>query len=78
MGWKDQESMMPRARCADCRFWHRLGEENGECRRYPPAIGDKTGSRNAAWPTTFDDDWCGEWKPDVPLNRLFAVLKDGE
>lgn len=42
--------------CRDCRFWHKnaLGEETGECRRYP-----KT---SYGWPFVMSDDWCGEFR----------------
>jgi hypothetical protein len=53
-------------------------EEKGRCKRFPPSIvpivaqviWDETGDWARvdestgvfAWPATFDDDWCGEWR----------------
>ncbi len=41
-------------RCLTCRFWDRLGEQNGACHRYP----GMTTTRLFKSPV----DWCGEHK----------------
>ena len=49
--------------CGNCRFWERgaadygLGDrdEYGTCRRYPTPVLKR------------EDDWCGEWTPDVEM-----------
>lgn len=54
--------------CQTCRWWNRLDDENGECRRYPPQVvqdGD-------AFPVMESEDWCGEWTDS--LTRLAAGL----
>lgn len=45
--------------CGNCRFFDQeavMGEAQGKCLRFPPAIGGN------AWPTVNADRWCGEWK----------------
>lgn len=51
--------------CADCRFFNRDGETNGEpfgeCRRHAPwpiALHDCSG-----WATVQGSHWCGEFEP---------------
>jgi hypothetical protein len=45
------------ARCDNCRFFHRFGEEKrGECRRFPPQV---AGSFTQFPPTSLGG-WCGE------------------
>lgn len=54
--------------CSDCRFWHRLGEAEGICRRYPPTrlhdVEPKEhqfdGPEFYGYPITLDCMWCGE------------------
>jgi hypothetical protein len=56
-------------RCSTCRFWEPPDSDDcfGECRRRAPL--PRLGPDNAdsiaraEWPSTFDDDWCGEWQP---------------
>ena len=69
--------------CATCRFWVRLKDGQGECRRYPPATmsalsyaphGAVDQRLTAQWnraftfPVLTSDAWCGEHVP-----RLAAV-----
>ncbi len=62
-------------RCANCRFWHAIDSDAGECRRYPPQLAstDKQQATveewtedgwhmTGAWPWTDDGGWCGEWE----------------
>ena len=58
-------------RCSNCAFWmpppnpRPAGDGPGTmglCRRFPPTP-VWTGIRvNSATATTFDTDWCGEWR----------------
>jgi len=41
--------------CASCLYW-----SEPECRRHAPRPED---GRNALWPSTHPNDWCGEWVP---------------
>ena len=45
--------------CQDCKFWDNahIRSRMAHCRRYAPRIGD-----NNYWPSTRDDDWCGEFE----------------
>ena len=64
--------------CFDCMFWDRqkhIDTEVGLCRRREPAPvqwaqtqddeGNR-GERDAVWPLTNCDDWCGEFRPSQP------------
>jgi hypothetical protein len=60
------------ANCGGCRYWAKKAGEKarGECRRRAPAPANADDANEegwptygAAWPLTFDDDWCGEFKP---------------
>jgi hypothetical protein len=55
--------------CKTCRWWVDEGEKTpsgssiGDCHRLPPQCRpDNYGT----FPVTFDDDFCGEWKPHLP------------
>jgi hypothetical protein len=59
-------------RCANCLYWsirdpERTSEIEGKCRRRAPLpmmIAEPEQEQlDAYWPTTFHDDWCGEWAP---------------
>ena len=41
-------------KCANCRFWDQLKEDDKQarCRRHAPGV--------KRWPSTEADDWCGE------------------
>lgn len=50
--------------CADCKFWQRansgaMPNESGWCSRYPPRANE---IGVGTWPTTYEGDWCGEFK----------------
>lgn len=59
-------------KCEDCVFWKKniviQEDTQGTCRRNAPrAIYSTCDPRDADeeyayWPTTFMDDWCGEFK----------------
>lgn len=48
--------------CENCRWWHDPRSFSivmgGECHRYPPTFVPLV---DPSWPTTKNDDWCGEW-----------------
>ncbi len=61
--------------CKDCTYWQPESEDGkqGLCRRYAPkplqgqaittAAGEQTYDRYLAiFPTTFSEDWCGEFQ----------------
>lgn len=60
------------AKCRNCRFYHH-GES--ECRRRAPShtlaytIGEAPEAYSYIWPTTSDDDWCGDFERGVNLAR---------
>lgn len=68
--WDHHEFTLDEVACARCRFWH-LVEASGECRRRAPriakALAPLSSDQNiecgptALWPTTYNDDWCGEF-----------------
>jgi hypothetical protein len=52
--------------CASCRYWSGQGKDfEGFCRRYAPrphAPVPPDKEFIVLWPTTWDDNWCGEWE----------------
>jgi len=60
--------------CLNCRFWDPYDSNpdnvclaQGDCRRFPPNVPvvneyDR-GVQLMTHPMTFDEEWCGEWKP---------------
>jgi hypothetical protein len=52
--------------CASCRYWSGQGKDfEGFCRRYAPRPhGTVPPGKEfiVLWPTTWDDNWCGEWE----------------
>lgn len=50
----------PVIKCETCRFWD---PTQLDCRRYAPRPHHKT--TDFIWPTTFADDWCGEWSEAI-------------
>jgi len=49
--------------CSRCRFWSRVDESDGECRRREPTLVWAFGDLTSAWPITDAAEWCGEWRP---------------
>lgn len=47
--------------CLTCLHWRGIAGTRGECRRYPPISG--------LWPTTLDNDSCGELQPVVRVRE---------
>lgn len=64
--------------CGSCRFWReddRLADipsrSWGMCRRHPPSSifqDDENDMEMGDWPSTWNDQWCGEWQ-----QRKFAT-----
>lgn len=52
----------PESTCRTCKFWEPLGGENGECRRFPPAVVVFDTDVFAEGPTVDAEYWCGEWR----------------
>ncbi len=62
--------------CQRCAYWERLksaAADPGLCRRQSPLL------EFATWPTTDQDDWCGEFVETPPNNstRLKEALNEG-
>jgi hypothetical protein len=55
--WKAAPNLQVQATETTLGYWN----GNGECRRLPPSFGEERALR-FAWPSTNDQDWCGEWK----------------
>ncbi len=59
---------MAQRRCDNCKFWHRLTDDFGDCHRNAPVVTSnkpKDSRLFAMWPETDSDDWCGEFLPVV-------------
>lgn len=57
-------------RCETCKWWERdvpRGGAKGECRVKSPTLTPNAdggySSDNVIWPRTWNDDFCGEWRP---------------
>jgi len=52
-------------RCDSCRFWRRLTDGQGQCRRNAPAAWVSPATRidppRVSWPLTLASEGCGEW-----------------
>jgi hypothetical protein len=48
--------------CGNCKYYLPCDEDEGVCRRYPPAIVEY--GEESVFPDTNIDIWCGEWKPE--------------
>lgn len=57
--------------CPGCRYFERIAEGHGECRRYAPrpnaplfiSKADSLGTykNDIHWPKVYDRNWCGEF-----------------
>ena len=65
-------------RCENCRFWDLYDVTVGcgafgECHRNPPPPyyeDDKPEPVDIGrWPSTWHNDWCGEWQPAADESR---------
>ena len=62
--------MSDRGSCENCKFWQQTGVTDsgfvGECRRNSPlpdvsAAAADANMRFAVWPTTGNEQWCGDF-----------------
>lgn len=59
--------------CATCHYWDLLSPDEqivaeckmGTCHRYPPTVLSPEDGVDV-FPTTYDSDWCGEYKERLP------------
>lgn len=65
--------------CTTCEFAEPIaGGDDGprtECRRYPPQVftlvyDDGVAVAAQTWPNTYQDGWCGEWRPSPTLEAI--------
>lgn len=66
--------MIEQVTCKKCAYWLEFNKITGECRRHAPSLTiqhhnlipkkdtNVTMPDVVLWPTTVDDDWCGEAK----------------
>lgn len=56
--------------CGNCRHFHRVNSQAGECRHDPPGYGTMalpSDRRRGEWPITLESEWCGRfYKAHVP------------
>jgi hypothetical protein len=56
--------------CSACDYWmEEPGEGFGECRRHAPQPNPSIERTLPYWPTTKEDEWCGEFKPAPDQSR---------
>ncbi len=55
----------PNEKCGNCRYFQ---ADTDECHRYAPTrqLGGFLGLSDSGWPTSYEDDWCGEYKAVTP------------
>lgn len=71
---------MTRVFCKDCVYWDEMSRatatknKEGRCRRHAPTptSEDAMTDTGTIWPSTFDDDWCGE---GVHINELAQQIQ---
>jgi len=60
--------------CANCKFWKRVAQHVGQCKKNPPSAGVAMITNNEGtsvpqvlsfWPQTAEGDFCGEWSIDL-------------
>lgn len=44
--------------CVDCKFYKRLNDGGGQCRRYAP----RQANSERPWAMVWSNDWCGEFE----------------
>ena len=72
---------MKKQECENCKYWLaseeiKFNEKSltGECRRYPPVLYFKR-SDIFIFPITDNDNWCGEYKEKISLNKINKASK---
>lgn len=53
----------PKAICEHCAFWDPHWRVTGFCRREAPKVFQSDDGGDTVWPTTSNDQWCGEFSP---------------
>ena len=54
------------SRCDQCAYFSDLDGEEGECRRFPPAVTPhEDGGTMNSFPLVVPDLWCGEFQRRV-------------
>lgn len=57
---------MSDAHCEQCIHFNLLGDEEGECRRFPPAVTPhEDGGTVSSFPIATRNLWCGEFQRRV-------------
>jgi hypothetical protein len=72
---------MAQTLCKDCIYWDIMPQSattkatEGRCRRHAPTPSSEDAEKDMGtiWPSTFDDDWCGE---AVGIHQLAQDLED--
>lgn len=61
--------MIDKYRCFDCKFFDKINNKVGLCKRYPPTVWGNPPSRDdpnfsmqVNFPMVDADEWCGEFK----------------
>ena len=67
-------------KCESCRVWKRSNVPTirlwGQCRRYAPRV--NTGEDDTRFPSTRENDWCGEFATDEVIKPQNAPQLDTE
>lgn len=63
---------MTRPTCKTCRYWQ---EVDPACHLKAPTLDLSSSARFAVWPTTLEQDWCGEHKPTAPVSKKINTNK---
>lgn len=59
--------------CKLCKFWHK---DRGQCRRYPPNGSYIDGGKLfGTWPSSDENDYCGEFQVSQILTAEKAQAK---
>jgi hypothetical protein len=48
--------------CGNCRWFARISEDTGLCRRYPPVPIQQNGAISSEFPVVMSESICGEFK----------------
>lgn len=48
--------------CANCKYWEKIIDPMGSCKRYPPVQPNTDNEADVNFPLTRRDTWCGEYR----------------
>jgi hypothetical protein len=66
---------MKRECCERCHYWQRQEGDTGNCKRsFPQVMFGPSGVLFSIFPTTKNEDWCGEWKLSHYPYQLFEEV----